>query len=701
MVFNAKFLLDTGGNIAGTRGTAYDITHRYEAAQQLKKSEENYHNLFEKMLDGFALHEIICNYSGTPVDYRFLTVNPSFEKITGLKANDLIGRTVLQVLPGTEKHWINIYGKVALAGEPVFFENYSQELDRYFEVTAYQPAPHQFACIFRDITAARRAKKERKLNEQRLQSLLSLHEKKMLNEQDLLRYALEEAIRMTESECGYLHFVDDDEINISLNLWSQETLKICAAQKISHYPLENAGVWADCLRLRKSVVHNDYPNHPEKKGYPEGHFPIKRHMSVPIFVDDKIVAIVGVGNKSEIYEEADTRQVLLFFASTWDIIKQKRLEAEKKKVEARLVQAHKMEAIGTLAGGIAHDFNNILGVILGYTELAKEDAPLGSIFASGLDQVLIAGNRAKDLVKQILDFSRQTEMERFPLQLQPIIKEAVKMLRASIPTTIDIQENIDLSCGLVLADPTQIHQILMNLCANANHAMEKSGGILKIELRRTDVGNDVLGANVPLKPGQYIELVVSDTGVGIGLDIIQKVFDPYFTTKELGKGTGMGLAIVHGIITEYGGAVTVESELQHGTTFHVYFPKVEKAELETVKKTEEIYSGKGNILFVDDEELLICLGKDMLERLGYDVTVRQSSLDALSTFQNDPYAFDVVITDQTMPGITGADLSRRILQIRPDIPIILCTGHSNLVDEVSAKSIGIKEFVMKPLAKGG
>lgn len=505
---------------------------------------------------------------------------------------------------------------------------------------------------------------------------------------------------MTESECGYLHFVDDDEINISLNLWSQETLKICAAQKISHYPLENAGVWADCLRLRKSVVHNDYPNHSEKKGYPEGHFPIKRHMSVPIFVDDKIVAIVGVGNKSEIYEEADTRQVLLFFASTWDIIKQKRLEAEKKKVEARLVQAHKMEAIGTLAGGIAHDFNNILGVILGYTELAKEDAPLGSRFASGLDQVLIAGNRAKDLVKQILAFSRQTEMERFPLQLQPIIKEAVKMLRASIPTTIDIQENIDLSCGLVLADPTQIHQILMNLCANANHAMEKSGGILKIELRRTDVGNDVLGANVPLKPGQYIELVVSDTGVGIGLDIIQKVFDPYFTTKELGKGTGMGLAIVHGIITEYGGAVTVESELQHGTTFHVYFPKAEKAELETVKKTEEIYSGKGNILFVDDEELLICLGKDMLERLGYDVTVRQSSIDALSTFQNDPYAFDVVITDQTMPGITGADLSRRILQIRPDIPIILCTGHSNLVDEVSAKSIGIKEFVMKPLAKG-
>lgn len=375
----------------------------------------------------------------------------------------------------------------------------------------------------------------------------------------------------------------------------------------------------------------------------------------------------------------------------------KKSAEEKRELEKKLQHSHKIEAIGTLAGGIAHDFNNILSVILGYTDMAKADAPPGSKYAEDLERVLDASHRAKDLVKQILAFSRQTEIERIPMQLQSVIKETLKMLRSSLPTTIEIVDDIDSSCGIVLTDPTQIHQILMNLCGNAYHSMEESGGTLKIELKSVclDKGKRQLALNI--EPGEYVELIVSDTGSGIGPDVIDKIYDPYFTTKEFGKGTGMGLSIIYGILANYGGAITAESELDKGTSFHVYFPVVEQEPLLRVKDAEEISLGKERILFIDDEAILAQMGKDMLERLGYSVTTRQSSLDALATFQDCPDDFDVIITDQTMPGMTGADLARRMLEIRPDIPIILCTGYSNLIDEKSAKYLGIQEFVMKPL----
>lgn len=382
-----------------------------------------------------------------------------------------------------------------------------------------------------------------------------------------------------------------------------------------------------------------------------------------------------------------------------DITDRKRAEAEKSHLEARLSQAQKMEAIGTLAGGIAHDFNNILSIILGYAELAKGDTPAGSSLREDLEKILVAGNRATDLVKQILAFSRQAKVERIPLQLQSLVKESIKMLRASIPTTIEIQESIHSDCGVVLADPTNVYQIIMNLCTNAGHAMEKTGGVLTIALQNIVVEHESPPNAMALAPGRYVRLSVSDTGSGIGPDIIDKIFDPYFTTKEIGKGTGMGLAIAHGIITKYGGTITVDSKLGRGSTFHVNFPVAAQDTLSPDTEEEEVPSGAGRILMIDDEELLLQMGKDMMERLGYSVTIRNSSLDALATFQNNPDAFDVVITDQTMPGMTGSDLARRILQLRPDMPIILCTGYSNLIDENTAKFIGIREFALKPLTK--
>jgi len=372
--------------------------------------------------------------------------------------------------------------------------------------------------------------------------------------------------------------------------------------------------------------------------------------------------------------------------------------SEEKKLQSQLQQSQKMEAIGTLAGGIAHDFNNILAIIAGYAEMAKESALPGTNQEEDLENVLEGAGRAKKLVQQILAFSRQSQVEPTQIKIQPLIKEGVKMLRSSVPTTISITEDIDPQIGPILAAPTHIHQILMNLGTNAYHAMEEAGGVLSVTLKSTFIGPDDKEKLLHVNSGEYVELTVGDTGTGIGPDVIEKIFDPYFTTKEIGKGTGMGLAIIYGIVKDSGGTITVESRIGKGTTFYVYFPIVEEGSL-LEKEAKDIPKGTERILFVDDEQLLAKMGKAMLEGLGYHVTVQHSSIEALETFQNTPDAFDLVITDQTMHGMTGYDLARRMLQIKPDIPIILCTGYSNLVDEESVKSSGIKEFTLKPFTK--
>ena len=327
--------------------------------------------------------------------------------------------------------------------------------------------------------------------------------------------------------------------------------------------------------------------------------------------------------------------------------------------------------------------------------MIKDDVPHGSQLAEDIDKVLVAANRAKDLVKQILGFSRQSAVDRTPIRIQPLIKESLKMLRASLPATISISEDIDPCCGVILADPTQIHQIVMNLCSNAFQAMEDTGGVLSVTLHSVSIGPSGKGE---IQPGDYVELMVGDTGGGIGSDIIGNIFDPFFTTKEVGKGTGMGLSITHGIMRSYGGTITVESTLGRGSAFRTYFPVTQ----EEPKEPEAIGAarqGSEHILFLDDEEVLAGMGKVMLERLGYTATAHTSSIEALADFIHDPQRYDLVITDQTMPAMTGIDLARRMRQIRPDLPVILCTGFSNLVNEETARSIGIQAFALKPLTK--
>ncbi len=401
-------------------------------------------------------------------------------------------------------------------------------------------------------------------------------------------------------------------------------------------------------------------------------------------------------NKAITNEEGIVTEILCIGS---DISERKRSEGEKEKLQAKLQQAQKMEAIGTLAGGIAHDFNNILSSIYGYSELASLNIPEKAKENLYLAEVLTAARRAKGLVRQILAFSRQSEAKKIPVQIDLIVKEVLQLLRATLPTTIEIRQNIKISPGLdtVLADPTQIHQILMNLSTNAYHAMRERGGILEVSLTNISLDSNFTAQYPDLEPGNYLRLTVSDTGCGMLPAVMEKIFDPYFTTKEKDQGTGLGLAVVHGIVTSLDGVITVYSEPRNGTTFHVYLPVSKK--MATVENSikKSIPGGHERILFVDDEPALVDLGKQLLERLGYRVTTRTSSIEAFELFKARPDKFDLLLTDMTMPHMTGEKLAQEFMKIRPNIPVILCTGYSEWITEEKAKKVGIRLFAMKPL----
>ena len=371
---------------------------------------------------------------------------------------------------------------------------------------------------------------------------------------------------------------------------------------------------------------------------------------------------------------------------------------ERRQFENGLRQAQKLEAIGTLAGGIAHDFNNILAPIMGYTEMMLSDLPKDNPMVDDLEQVYNATHRAKELVRQILAFSRmQVEGARQPVNIGEVLREGLGLIRATLPSTIEIHQDISCENAIGLANAAQIHQVLINLCTNAAHAMEEKGGVLHVSLTSIKTDTPIRTVVSELSPGSYLKLTVSDTGHGMDPETLERIFDPYFTTKQVGKGSGLGLTVVHGIVRQHEGGILVHSTPGKGTSFQVFLPGIAAVPLVVSESVKAVPQGRGRILFVDDEKAIVDMGKRMLQQLGYEVVATASNTEALDLFCRKPDHYDLVITDYTMPAMTGMDLAGEILRIRPGTPIILCTGYNEMISEEKARQIGVRRLLMKPI----
>jgi len=673
------------------------------------------------------------------------------------------------------------------------------------------------------------AEKAKHFEELRLKKLLELNQMSDVSLDALTEFALEEAIKLTQSDIGYLAFLNKDETQLTIHTGSRQAMNQCGVsdEKLV-YPVEETGLWGDAVKTREAVIINDYDNYnsPQKKGYPQGHVKISCFMSIPVFDGKKIIAVAGVGNKNENYNESDVRQLQLMMDGMWKIIQRKKFEddlrkseeryrllaenatdniwvlqlsdfkfsymspsveqllgytadecmelefgkqmtkdslksvsdaiseevgrdseedlddkryrilelelikkdgskvwtevkacflrnengipdrilgisrdlTERRHLEQKFRQTQKMEALGTLAGGIAHDFNNILSSVLGFAELAKLGLNGDEETKKNLDQVLMAGIRARDLVKHILTFSRRADAQKDLIQITPLIKECLKFLRASIPVNIEIRQHFEVSDSIVMADLTQIHQVLMNLFTNAAYAMKEKGGVLDFRLRSVEIQACEIIETQELKPGRYLQLVIADTGCGIPKEEVGRIFEPFFTTKKHGEGTGMGLSAAYGIIMDMGGAISVYSEPGMGTTFQVLLrehqgdPVKDEASVNYLRLT-----GRGRILLVDDEASIVDWTRQVLLKLGYTVVSATGSLEALDIFKKTPNDFDLVLTDLAMPDMTGIELSGQIKAIQPDIPIILCTGFSEGLTSQIIEANGILDMVMKPV----
>jgi signal transduction histidine kinase/ActR/RegA family two-component response regulator len=386
-----------------------------------------------------------------------------------------------------------------------------------------------------------------------------------------------------------------------------------------------------------------------------------------------------------------------FVGSAIDVTAEKRAQVDKEHLEAQLRQSQKMEAIGTLAGGIAHDFNNILGAILGYGELAYQHSAEGSALRRYLDNVMHAAGRAKTLVERILGFSRSGLGERVPVNVQSVIEETLELLAASLPAGIRLEKTLEAGDAAVIGDATHLHQVAMNLCTNALHAMER-GGVLSVVLERVELGEQRSLSRGTLSPGAYVRLVVSDTGSGIPPAVLERMFDPFFTTKGVGEGTGLGLSLVHGIVSELGGAIDVATSAGKGTKFEIWLPVAGEAGRPAVEAVRELPRGHGEtVMIVDDERPLVALAKEMLAALGYEPVGFESSSAALQAFRAEPQRFDLVLTDEAMPDLVGTELAHEIRRIQPTLPIILMSGHGGAQLTRRAAAVGAKEVLRKPL----
>jgi PAS domain S-box-containing protein len=665
---------------------AGDISDRKKVEEELIRTRNHLENLLD--------------YANAPIlvwdpDFRITRFNRAFERLTGLRAEEAIGRPLAILFPEETRSGSLAHIKRTLAGErweveeiPILRTDGSVRTVLWNSANIYD----EDGTTLRATIAQGQDITERKLAEQALQQ--------RGRELQKLTETLEQRVEERTAELARANALLLAEITHSHMLGTavgqvKEGMAITDAQgRIEYFnPAfeKTSGVGRAGLLgrlyyelLAKEDADGSLGDEPRKavEGGEawSGHILRKHKGGQAVELDIGITPIRDrSGNiiKSLVVERDVTQEVRL---------------------QQHLRQAQKMEALGTLAGGIAHDFNNILNPIFINTELLLMDAGLDPAARRDLEIVLKAAERGRDLVKQIISFSRQKEKERKPSKVGPVVKEALKFLRSSLPTTIEMRQGIEPESGFILADPSQIHQVVMNLCNNAAYAMQEKGGILDVSLREVDVDRETALGHPGLKPGPYLQLTVRDTGKGMTPEVMERAFDPFFTTKKHGQGAGLGLALVHGIVRDYGGAVKVDSEVEKGTTFDVYFPRVPTEAAGSEAAAEEMPKGTERILLVEDERTQAQSIRNMLRRLGYRVVVRTDAEQALAAFQKDPDGFDLIITDQIMPKLTGVQFAARLFEIRPGLPVVLCTGFSEQVDSDGARAMGIRGFLMKPFS---
>ena len=900
-VFSSHAIVNVPGQPPELFCIDIDLTERKWVELALRTSEENYRKLFTRMLDGFAVHEIICDGTGKPVDYRFLSVNPAFEHLTGLRAKDVVGRTMREVMPGTEQLWIDRYGQVALTGVPQVFEEYSGSMKKYFEVSVFQSQPGQFATVFLDVTERKAATVALEKTASRLEEshriaalgsyeldiasgiwssseLLDVifgigpdYERSVAGWADLIhpddrvrivdhfrneviaqKYPFDKEYRivrpgsrverwvhglgkleydaqgqpvkligtiqdttkskramelMVASEIRYRRLFETAkdgilildaetgkvvEVNpfltmllgyshaefIGKKFWELGFLKDVIASEANFVALQAKeyirfeGLALETSKGRRidvefisnvylvsgrKVIQCNIRDISERKRAEELHLrlstAVEQAAETIVITDTEGIILYAnpAFERSTGYPRAEAmgqnhrllksgKQDGVFYRQMWETIKRgevwhghfinrrkdgtlyeeeatisairdaagkvinyvavKRDVTHEVELEGQLRQSQKMEAMGTLAGGIAHDFNNILNVIFGYSNLLQMDLAGKPEELEKLGEILKAGERAKELVQQILTFSRRREQERKVIHLNPIIKETIKLLRASLPANLEIEMELAAEAPMVLADATQIYQVIMNLGANALHAMEKQAtGRLTIALDAFEPDAALLKRHPELRAIQYARLTISDTGCGMDAKTLARIYDPFFTTKPVGKGTGLGLAVVHGIVEAHEGVIAVESQPGQGTIFRIYLPaQIPDMFLAGIPENL-IPCGQGQrILMVDDEVALVGMYQKLLKALKYEGTIVTDPEEAVGLVRKHPEQYDLVITDLTMPGMSGLEVARRIREIRKDMPVILATGFHGTVTDQQLQAAGICEVVEKPIS---
>jgi len=659
-----------------------EIVERKQAEENLEKSRKYYQALFNKNRDGY----VIAKGSG-----ELLDPNPAFAKMLGYSVQETKKLSFWKLTP---KKWIeweaNIHGKklIEQGYTDLYEKEYIQRDGTVFpiEVQAFLLNEAKdldsalIGAFVRDITKRKRAETELNLSNTRYQNLFQNAPVPLWEEDftEVFKYLKEKNVQ---------NFRKSVDANPSLLNKCSRKVKILDVNQEA-LKLHNAKTKKELLgNLDKIFTEKSFETFKEEIiSLFEGSLEFESEGEVKTLSGEKRSIFLKMTIEKERH---DAYRALI---ATIDI-------TDRNQMEERLKQAQKMESIGSLAGGIAHDFNNLLFPILGMSEMLLEDLPEDSLEYENAKEIFHAAKRAGDLVKQILAFSRQSEHKMTPIRMQSVLKEALKLCRSTIPANIVIHEDIQQNCGLVMADPTQVHQVAMNLITNAFHAIEEKNGTIDTDLTEIDLQGDEIPDSA-LQPGQYVRLSVSDNGIGMSQSTIHKIFEPYFTTKKKGKGTGLGLAVVYGIVKEHGGGIKVSSKVGKGTTFNVYLPLMKKSSDKIiVDKVTEPAIGTENILLVDDEVSVAKLEGQMLSRLGYHVTVKINSNDALNMFKANPDSYDLVISDMTMPEMTGDQLVKKILSIRPEAPIIICTGFSERINKEQAEVLGVKGFLMKPVVK--